>query len=118
MPPPLRIPQTGPQCHQEGLSSFPFLGQDSPERLLLRHGVIDAIPTRRCGNPGGKNVVRASSGLQNHKSMDPPLPLTVLVCICRFWYDVAKQNGVDFLLACFSKRCVDSSHGACFEFCL
>lgn len=38
------------------LSSFPHLGRDNAERLLLREGVIDAIPKSRCNN-GGKNVI-------------------------------------------------------------
>lgn len=40
------------------LSSFPFLGRDNAERLLLREGVIDSIP-KKCGNNGSKNVILA-----------------------------------------------------------
>ena len=39
-------------------SNFPFRGQDSSERLLLREGLIDAIPEDLCGQPEtSKNVI-------------------------------------------------------------
>ena len=39
-------------------SNYPFLGQDSSERLLLREGVIDSIPEDLCGQPDkSKNVI-------------------------------------------------------------
>jgi hypothetical protein len=44
-------------CDPDGRSRFPFLGQDSPERLLLREGVIDELPKSRCGKGGRKNVI-------------------------------------------------------------
>lgn len=45
---------TAEQCPAEG----PFLGQDNSERLLLREGVIDEIPSDLCANPeGSKNVI-------------------------------------------------------------
>jgi hypothetical protein len=45
------------KCDPDGRSRFPFLGQDSPERLLLREGVLDKLPASRCGNEGRKNVI-------------------------------------------------------------
>ncbi|CAB9531076.1 Alkaline phosphatase H [Seminavis robusta] len=44
-------------CDANGFSRFPFQGRDSSERLLLREGVIDELPTSRCGNAGRKNVI-------------------------------------------------------------
>ena len=35
------------------------MGRDNAERLLLREGVIGAIPKSKCGNNGSKNVVLA-----------------------------------------------------------
>jgi hypothetical protein len=41
----------------DGFSKFPYGGRDSSERLLLREGVINEIPTSLCGNDGAKNVI-------------------------------------------------------------
>jgi len=39
-------------------SSYPFLGEDNSERLLLREGVIDALPADLCENKDkSKNVI-------------------------------------------------------------
>jgi hypothetical protein len=50
---------TGPfdACKPNGAARFPILGQDNSERLLLREGIIDAIPESLCSNEGGKNVI-------------------------------------------------------------
>ena len=41
----------------DGRSKFPYGGRDNSERLLLREGVIDFIPSTLCDNPAGKNVI-------------------------------------------------------------
>ena len=46
------------QCAgRDGRSQFPYMGKDSGERLLLREGVIDEIPSSLCGSTQGKNVI-------------------------------------------------------------
>ena len=35
----------------------PVTGKDSSQRLLLREGLIDSIPSTLCGNNQGKNVI-------------------------------------------------------------
>ena len=47
-------------CRVDGLSQQPFQGRDSPERLLVREGILPKIPTSRCGNTSNrKNVILA-----------------------------------------------------------
>ena len=47
-------------CRADGLSWQPFRGRDSPERLLVREGVLSEMPTSRCGNTNRKkNVILA-----------------------------------------------------------
>ena len=36
------------QCRSGGLQLFPFVGEDSAQRMLVREGVIDAIPKNLC----------------------------------------------------------------------
>ena len=36
------------QCRKGGLQRFPFVGEDSAQRMLLREGLIDAIPSNLC----------------------------------------------------------------------
>jgi len=45
------------QCNPNGMSKYPYLGKDSSERLLMREGVIDAIPGSLCGRNDTKNVI-------------------------------------------------------------
>ena len=56
MPPPICQPDPA-VCAETNIASFPFLGQDSSQRLLLREGVIDYLQTSMCGNPNRKNVI-------------------------------------------------------------
>jgi hypothetical protein len=44
-------------CNADGTTKFPFYGDDSSQRLLLREGVINELPTKMCGRDGGKNVI-------------------------------------------------------------
>ena len=44
-------------CDLNGFSRFPDMGKDNSERLLLREGVIDAIPSSLCGHNNTKNVI-------------------------------------------------------------
>lgn len=46
-------------CRVDGLSQQPFQGRDSPERLLVREGILPQMPTSRCGNTNRKNVILA-----------------------------------------------------------
>jgi len=46
-------------CDAKGYSQSQWQGRDSPERLLLREGVIDKLPDSKCGNSGRKNVILA-----------------------------------------------------------
>lgn len=46
-------------CRVDGLSSQPFRGRDSPERLLLREGILTEMPASRCDNANRKNVILA-----------------------------------------------------------
>lgn len=61
MPPPEQADSADqPQprtCDPDGMSRFPFQGKDNSERLLLREGVIDAIPSSLCGHNNTKNVI-------------------------------------------------------------
>jgi hypothetical protein len=47
----------GQTCDANGFSQFPFLGHDNPERMLLREGIINSIPSRKCGRSRSKNVI-------------------------------------------------------------
>jgi hypothetical protein len=44
-------------CNADGTTNFPFYGEDNSQRLLHREGVIDDIPSKLCGQDGGKNVI-------------------------------------------------------------
>ena len=44
-------------CNADGTSVFPSFGDENSQRLLLREGVIDAIPPQLCGRKEGKNVI-------------------------------------------------------------
>ena len=48
---------SGRSCSMSGMSKFPYQGKDNSERLLLREGVIDAIPSSLCGHNNTKNVI-------------------------------------------------------------
>jgi len=50
------------KCRSNGLQVFPFVGEDSAQRLLKREGVIDTIPSNLCNikddpNRKPKNVI-------------------------------------------------------------
>ena len=51
------------QCRSGGLQLFPFVGEDSSQRLLKREGVINTIPSNLCSikddpdRKGRKNVI-------------------------------------------------------------
>lgn len=44
-------------CNADGTSKFASYGEENSQRLLLREGVIDAIPSSLCGSKDGKNVI-------------------------------------------------------------
>ncbi|CAB9497259.1 Alkaline phosphatase H [Seminavis robusta] len=58
--PPQEVSEDGPPprtCNPSGMSNYAFLGKDNSERLLLREGVIDSIPSTLCGRNNSKNVI-------------------------------------------------------------
>lgn len=50
------IPTTR-SCDPNGMSKYPYQGKDNSERMLLREGVIGAIPPTLCGHNSSKNVI-------------------------------------------------------------
>jgi hypothetical protein len=46
-------PET-PACNRDGIPLFPFYGDDSEQRMLLRNGIIDEIPLNVCEVGEGK----------------------------------------------------------------
>jgi hypothetical protein len=51
------------QCNRNGIPMMPFYGEDSAERMLLREGVIDEIPSQLCDAERAnrtKNVIMVS----------------------------------------------------------
>ena len=72
-------------CSPDGMSKYPFQGKDNSERLLLREGVIDAIPSTLCGHDTSKNVILVigdGMGWEMYVSASQTCRILFLSCAC------------------------------------